>query len=458
MNMEDTIAAIATAYGEGGIGIIRISGPESLNIMNRVFRPINAGSIESRRMTYGSVIDPDNQEIIDEVLSVYMKGPKTYTAEDVVEINCHGSVVSLRKTLDAVLASGARMAEPGEFTKRAFLNGRMDLSQAEAVIDIIKSKTYKGYDVAISQLDGRLSNRITEIRNRLLDVLVDVTVNIDYPDEDIEYITYENLIKCISSIGEMIDKLLSTANAGRMIKDGIRVAIVGKPNVGKSSLMNELLGENRAIVTEVAGTTRDTIEECININDIPIYLIDTAGIHDTDDMVEQLGIEKSKLAFNNADFIIFIIDGSSNLTKEDYDIMALLSDRKCLVLINKIDLANVITEDSLASYFNDAKIIYTSLTNGQGVNEIGNYIEELVYGGKISQGESVLVNNARHVDLLNKSRVALDDALNMAKNGEALDFIDIDINEAYALLGEIIGETVSDDVINEVFARFCLGK
>lgn len=458
MNMEDTIAAIATAYGEGGIGIIRISGPESLNIMNRVFRPINAGSIESRRMTYGSVIDPDNQEIIDEVLSVYMKGPKTYTAEDVVEINCHGSVVSLRKTLDAVLASGARMAEPGEFTKRAFLNGRMDLSQAEAVIDIIKSKTNKGYDVAISQLDGRLSNRITEIRNRLLDVLVDVTVNIDYPDEDIEYITYENLIKCISSIGEMIDKLLSTANAGRMIKDGIRVAIVGKPNVGKSSLMNELLGENRAIVTEVAGTTRDTIEECININDIPIYLIDTAGIHDTDDMVEQLGIEKSKLAFNNADFIIFIIDGSSNLTKEDYDIMELLSDRKCLVLINKIDLANVITEDSLASYFNDAKIIYTSLTNGQGVNEIGNYIEELVYGGKIYQGESVLVNNARHVDLLNKSRVALDDALNMAKNGEALDFIDIDINEAYALLGEIIGETVSDDVINEVFARFCLGK
>lgn len=458
MNMEDTIAAIATAYGEGGIGIIRISGPKSLNIMNRVFRPINAGSIESRRMTYGSVINPDNQEIIDEVLSVYMKGPKTYTAEDVVEINCHGSVVSLRKTLDVVLASGARMAEPGEFTKRAFLNGRMDLSQAEAVIDIIKSKTNKGYDVAISQLDGRLSNRINEIRNRLLDVLVDVTVNIDYPDEDIEYITYENLIKNILSIGEMIDKLLSTANAGRMIKDGIRVAIVGKPNVGKSSLMNELLGENRAIVTEVAGTTRDTIEESININDIPVYLIDTAGIHDTDDMVEQLGIEKSKLAFNNADFIIFIIDGSSNLTKEDYDIIELLSDRKCLVLINKIDLGNVVTEDSLASYFNDAKIIYSSFTNGQGVKEIGNYIEELVYGGKISQGESVLVNNARHVDLLNKSRVALDDALNMAKKGEALDFIDIDINEAYALLGEIIGETVSDDVINEVFARFCLGK
>lgn len=458
MNMEDTIAAIATAYGEGGIGIIRISGPKSLNIMNRVFRPINAGSIESRRMTYGSVINPDNQEIIDEVLSVYMKGPKTYTAEDVVEINCHGSVVSLRKTLDVVLASGARMAEPGEFTKRAFLNGRMDLSQAEAVIDIIKSKTNKGYDVAISQLDGRLSNRINEIRNRLLDVLVDVTVNIDYPDEDIEYITYENLIKNISSIGEMIDKLLSTANTGRMIKDGIRVAIVGKPNVGKSSLMNELLGENRAIVTEVAGTTRDTIEESININDIPVYLIDTAGIHDTDDMVEQLGIEKSKLAFNNADFIIFIIDGSSNLTKEDYDIIELLSDRKCLVLINKIDLGNVVTEDSLASYFNDAKIIYSSFTNGQGVKEIGNYIEELVYGGKISQGESVLVNNARHVDLLNKSRVALDDALNMAKKGEALDFIDIDINEAYALLGEIIGETVSDDVINEVFARFCLGK
>ena len=300
--MEDTIAAVATAYGEGGIGIIRISGEKSLDILNDIFEfGGETDKIISRRMTYGKIVDKENNSIIDEVLAVYMKGPKTYTAEDVVEINCHGSTVSLRKTLALVLRKGARMAEPGEFTKRAFLNGRLDLSQAEAVIDIVKAKTDKSFDVAISQLEGGLSLKIMEIRQKLLDLLVDITVNIDYPDEDIEELTYDKLEENIMLIGDMIEKLLSTASTGRMIREGIRVAIVGKPNVGKSSLMNGLLREARAIVTEIPGTTRDTIEEAVSIRNIPVYLVDTAGIRDTSDKVERLGIEKSKGGFGSAE-------------------------------------------------------------------------------------------------------------------------------------------------------------
>ena len=456
--MEDTIAAIATAYGEGGIGIIRISGSESLSILNKIFVPFKKLEIESRRMTYGTVKDPADGSIIDEVLAVYMKKPSTYTAEDVVEINCHGSIISLKKTLELVLREGARMAEPGEFTKRAFLNGRMDLSQAEAVIDLIKAKTDRGFDVAVSQLDGKLSVRIQEIRKRILDLLVEITVNIDYPDEDIEYITYENVRENISLIGEMIENLLSTADAGRLIREGIKVAIVGKPNVGKSSLMNSLLRESRAIVTNIPGTTRDTIEESVNIKGIPVQLIDTAGIRDTDDIVEQLGIEKSKQAFNSADFVIFIVDGSSELTEEDEEIIELLEERKCLVLINKQDLGTVVEAEYFENRLSEAHVIPTRLVDGEGVNEIESYLEQMVYGGKVSQKDSVLVNNVRHVELLEKSLKALHDASNMVSSSEALEFVEVDINQAYTLLGEIIGETVSDDVLNEVFSRFCLGK
>lgn len=457
--MEDTIAAVATAYGEGGIGIIRISGENSLDILKEVFEPAaNNDEITSRRMTYGKIIDKDADQIIDEVLAVYMKGPKTYTAEDVVEINCHGSMVSLRKTLALVLRKGARLAEPGEFTKRAFLNGRLDLSQAEAVIDVIKAKTDKSFDVALSQLEGTLSTKISDIRARLLDLLVDITVNIDYPDEDIEEITYDKLAKNISLIGEMIEKLLSTASTGRMIREGIRVAIVGKPNVGKSSLMNGLLRETRAIVTEVPGTTRDTIEEAISIRNIPVYLVDTAGIRETDDMVEKIGIEKSKEAFNNADFVIFILDGSTPLSQEDREIAEYIKTRKSLVLINKTDLTQAFSHADVKELIPDAKIIETSFIMGEGITEIEEFIEEMVYGGEISQGESLMVNNVRHIELLNKGKDSLRDALNMTEMKEALDFIEIDVKNAYEFLGEIIGETVSDDIINEVFARFCLGK
>ena len=457
--MEDTIAAVATAYGEGGIGIIRISGEKALSILEEVFEFAGETSqIVNRRMTYGRIVDRENEQIIDEVLAIYMKGPKTYTAEDVVEINCHGSMVSLRKTLALVLRKGARLAEPGEFTKRAFLNGRLDLSQAEAVIDIIKAKTDRSFDVAMSQLEGALSLRVTEIRQKLLDLLVDITVNIDYPDEDIEELTYDKIEENILLIGEMIEKLLSTAETGRMIREGIRVAIVGKPNVGKSSLMNSLLRETRAIVTEIPGTTRDTIEEAISIRNIPVYLVDTAGIRETSDEVERLGIERSKAAFNEADFIIFIMDGSSAISDEDREIASYLDGRDSVVLINKNDLERGFTNDDVRELVNDPVIIETSLINNEGIEEIENHIEELVYGGELSQHDSTMVNNVRHIELLKQSRDSLRDAMEMTLAREALDFIEVDVRNAYDLLGEITGETVSDDIINEVFARFCLGK
>lgn len=456
--MEDTIAAISTAYGEGGIGIIRISGENALSVLKDIFKPLSGNSeFSSRKMVYGKVIG-ENGSIIDEALAVYMKGPKTYTAEDVVEINCHGSMVSLRKTLALVLRKGARLAEPGEFTKRAFLNGRLDLSQAEAVMDIIKAKTEKSFDVALSQLEGGISEKVKNIRKELLDILVSITVNIDYPDEDIEELTYEELKKNIMSIGDMIEKLLSTASTGRMIKEGIRIAIVGKPNVGKSSLMNGLLRESRAIVTDIPGTTRDTIEESVSIRNIPVFLIDTAGIRETSDKVEKLGIEKSKEAFNKSDFIIFILDGSEKLTDEDENIIEYLYNRNALVLINKNDLGQIISKKDIEKKLPKATVVETSLIAGKGIKETEDIIENLVYGGKISQGESVMINNIRHIELLQKSSDFLNDAYNMAEEGEALDFIEIDIKSAYEALGEIIGETVSDDIINEVFSRFCLGK
>lgn len=457
--MEDTIAAVATAYGEGGIGIIRISGEEALPILQGIFEfHGDTDTFTSRRMTYGKIIDKEKNQIIDEVLAVYMKGPKTYTAEDVVEINCHGSMVSLRKTLALVLRKGARLAEPGEFTKRAFLNGRLDLSQAEAVIDMIRAKTDKSFDVAVSQLEGRLSLKVEEIRQKLLDLLVDITVNIDYPDEDIEEMTYEKLEESVVETQDMIEKLLATSSTGRMIREGIKIAIVGKPNVGKSSLMNGLLKETRAIVTDIPGTTRDTIEEVLSIRNIPVYLVDTAGIRETSDKVEKMGIEKSKEAFNQADFILFLLDGSRPLEEEDLQIMELLKERKSLVLINKRDLGEAISIEEIAAKLPASQVIEASLLKGQGITEIEDAVEDLVYGGEIVQKESMMVNNVRHIELLQQAVKSLTDALHMSERREALDFIEVDVKNAYERLGEIIGETVSDDIINEVFARFCLGK
>lgn len=455
---DDTVAAVATAMGEGGIGIVRISGERALEILNKVFCSVKKSPVENRKLTYGFVEDNFTGEKIDEVMAVYMKAPHSYTAEDVVEIQCHGSIVSLRKILALVLKNGARLAEPGEFTKRAFLNGRLDLSQAEAVIDLIKAKSDKTFDVALSQLEGSFSKKIKEIRADLVDILVNITVNIDYPDEDIEVITYENLISGLAAVKTKVDSMLATADTGRILREGLNIAIIGKPNVGKSSLMNALLRETRAIVTEIPGTTRDTIEEALTIRNIPVKLTDTAGIRHTDDVIEKIGIEKSKESFNKADLIIFMVDNARPLDDEDREIIEYIGDRKVIVIINKTDLESRLNRNEIEEKLPGAIIIEAAVAKDQGISILEDEIEKLVFDGRVKQNDSMMVTNVRHKALLEEASSALKDASSMAEAGEALEFLEIDVNRAYEALGEIIGEAVNENIINEVFARFCLGK
>ena len=451
---EDTIAAISTAYGEGGIGIIRVSGDEAFNVVQKIF----TGKLKEREMVYGHIFDERTGETIDEVMVCCFRGPKSYTAEDVCEIQCHGSVVSLKKILSLTLENGARLAEPGEFTKRAFLNGRLDLSQAEAVIDLIKARTDRTFEVALDQLQGGFSKKIKEIRQSLVDVLVDLTVNIDYPDEDIEEVTYDKLKKGLERMRSEIAVLLDTADTGRIMREGLRISIIGKPNVGKSSLMNALLEESRAIVTAIPGTTRDVIEEGLSIGGIPVILTDTAGIRKTDDTIEKIGIEKSKEAFNKADLIIFILDLSRELEEEDREILEAARGRKVICLLNKSDLERKLEDSALREELPDALFIEASVTGGEGVEELEKAITDMVYGGEVSQSSSVIVTNARHEALLKEARKSLNDAISLVEMGEPLELIEIDVNQAYSSLGLIIGEEVGDDIINEVFKRFCLGK
>lgn len=451
---EDTIAAISTAYGEGGIGIIRVSGDEAFSVVQKIF----TGKLKEREMVYGHVFDPETKATIDEVMVCCFRGPKSYTAEDLCEIQCHGSVVSLKKILSLALENGARLAEPGEFTKRAFLNGRLDLSQAEAVIDLIKSRTEKTFEVALDQLQGGFSGKIRELRAGLVDLLVDLTVNIDYPDEDIEEVTYEKLREGLEDLGSEIDGLLGTAGTGRIMREGLRISIIGKPNVGKSSLMNALLKESRAIVTAIPGTTRDVIEEDLSIGGVPVILTDTAGIRKTDDTIEKIGIEKSKEAFNKADLIIFIADLSRELEEEDREILEAAKDRKVICLMNKSDLERKLDAEELKKELPDAVFIEASVTEGEGVSELEKTIKDMVFGGEVSQKSSLIVTNARHEALLREAKKAIGDALQLTEMGEPLELIEIDVNQAYASLGLIIGEEVGDDIINEVFRRFCLGK
>ncbi len=456
--MEKAIAAIATPVGEGGIGIVRVSGLESKEIIKKIFKPKGNQVLENRRLTYGEIIDPKTSEIVDEVMTVLMEAPATYTREDVVEINCHGGVVSLKKVLDLVLEHGADLADRGEFTKRAFLNGRIDLSQAEAVIDLIKAKTEKTYEVAISQLEGSLSKEIISIREGLVNSLVNITVNIDYPDEDIEEIVYSDLEKDIILEKERVSKLLDSFSTGRIIREGLKVAIVGQPNVGKSSLMNAILKENRAIVTDIPGTTRDTILEQVSIGEIPVQLIDTAGIRETDDQIEKIGIEKTKEAFNSADLIILVIDGSTLLCENDLEMLSMLEGRNSIVLLNKADLKLVVSKEDIINISKDSKVIETSLLDNEGIEILENKLKEIVYGGEVYQKDSLLVTNARHERLLKEAKQSLSDGVDLVRLNQPLEFLEIDVKRAYDALGEIIGETVSEDIINEVFQRFCLGK
>lgn len=460
--IDDTIAAIATPYGEGGVGIIRISGGDAEKILRKIFRH-GSGSdrggydFEDRKLTYGHIVD-ENGDDLDEVLAVVMHAPKTYTGEEVAEIDCHGGMVPLRKVLDLVIRMGARTAERGEFTKRAFLNGRIDLSQAEAVMDIVRAKTDVTFNAAIGQLEGSVSEKIRDIRKKIMDILVDLTVNIDYPDEDIEIETYEKLKDGLREVDDELEGLKETSRTGRIISEGLRTAIVGKPNVGKSSLMNALLRESRAIVTDVPGTTRDTIEETLDVRGIPVILIDTAGIHETEDKVENIGIERSKKSLENADLVIFMLDSSSPLDERDREIIEHIDPSKTMIVLNKTDLGHEITHEEIDSIFPGVEIIKTSVKNDEGVDKIEDAVYNRVMTGRSASESSVIITNARHAELLDSSLSSIKDAEAAAGREEPFEVIEIDVNEAYEQLGEIIGEAVQDDILNEVFSRFCLGK
>ncbi|HPF19002.1 MAG: tRNA uridine-5-carboxymethylaminomethyl(34) synthesis GTPase MnmE [Eubacteriales bacterium] len=459
----DTIAAISTAYGESGIGIVRMSGPEALDIFLGLFRASGGKTLERehaepRRIQYGHILDPDSGEALDEVLCFYMKGPKSYTAEDLVEIQCHGSLVSLRNILDACFRLGARPAEPGEFTKRAFLNGRIDLARAEAVIDLIRARSDRGFEVALGQAEGTLSRRIDRLRDQLKELVILLTVNMEYPEEDLDEISYGQIEESLQQINDEHLKLLEYSKEGRMIREGFSVTIVGKPNVGKSSLLNFFLRENRAIVTEIPGTTRDTIEEQVSLHGIPVKLTDTAGIRDSEDPVENLGIQRSKEAFNKADLLLFLVDASQPLSKEDQALCLLLDRRRCIVLLNKSDLPGVLTEREMRSVLPQAAILSTSLTEGTGLDRLEETITDWITGGKVRRKEDVLVTNVRHIDLLRRAQREIEEALSMTRKQEAMDFIEVNVRAAFDLLGEITGQTAGDEILEEIFSRFCLGK
>ncbi|CAK7035168.1 MAG: tRNA modification GTPase MnmE [Peptostreptococcus russellii] len=459
MFIDDTIAAIATAPGEGGIGIIRLSGSNALDIANKMFRPLYRDSIGDyavRTLIYGNIYDEG--VVLDEVLLAYMKGPHSYTAEDVVEINCHGGFISVRKILELALKSGARMAEAGEFTKRAFLNGRIDLSQAEAVIDIINAKTDKSHELAQSQLEGSLSKKIKNLREMLTAVLAQVEVAIDYPEEDIEFITYKELIEKTEAIQREVVQMYKTADTGKILREGLQTAILGKPNVGKSSLMNSILGENRAIVTDIPGTTRDIIEEFVNIKGIALKIVDTAGIRDTDDVVEKIGVEKSRKHLKSSDLTLVVLDNSREIDQEDIDILESVDRSKTLVILNKIDLESKLDLDIVKKYVDEINIINISALKNEGLDLLHDRIEDMVFSGEISNSGDVMITNSRHKDAIYKAMKAIEDAISSLNNEMSYDFIEVDLKDAWDALGYINGDTISEDLLDTIFSNFCIGK
>lgn len=447
-----TIAAIATSMGSGGIGIIRISGEESLNIISKVFKPVKKGEIKPFTLRLGQIID-ENENVVDQVLVSYFKAPKSYTGEDVCEINCHGGNIAVNRVLELVLQNGATLAEGGEFTKRAFLNGKLDLTQAEAVIDLINSKSEREGKASIKQLEGKLGNEIRGIKDEIIALLADIEANIDYPEyEDIEEVRREKIEVILEKQIDRLKQLEKSFESGKILKNGIMTAIVGKPNVGKSSLLNMLLKEERAIVTEIAGTTRDTIEECVTIKGITLRLIDTAGIRETEDVVENIGVEKSKNALKNAELVLFLLDGSKGFLPEDEEILREIGDKNHIILINKIDLENKNIE------LENPNIVRISAKTGEGIKELEEKIEEMFNLKKLETENEFIVTNIRHKDLLNKARNGLKQAKETVKNGLPIDMISINIKTTIESLGEILGESVSEDVLNKIFEKFCVGK
>ena len=459
MFIDDTIAAIATAPGEGGIGIIRISGEKSRQVAQSIFKSKSGKMIKdynARTLIYGTVVD--NEKVIDEVLVAYMKGPNSYTAEDVIEINCHGGFISVKKILELILSKGVRLAEAGEFTKRAFLNGRIDLSQAEAIIDVIKSKTDMAHEVAQSQLEGSLAKKIKDLRMNVTEVLAHLEVSIDFAEEDVEEITYQTLEEKALELRNEIKKLYDTAESGKILRDGLKTVIVGKPNVGKSSLLNSILGENRAIVTDIAGTTRDVIEEFVNIKGIPLKIVDTAGIRETEDVVEKIGVEKSRESFSTADLVIMVLDASRKLSEEDMEILESLKNKKTIVLLNKMDLEPQIELEKIEEFVNSEDIIKISALKHQGIEELQDKIEAMVYHGSVKNSSNLMITNSRHKDALFKAYESINDAISAIEQRMPYDFIEVDFKNIWDYLGYINGDTVREDLLDTIFANFCIGK
>lgn len=457
---EDTISAVATALGEGAVGIIRISGTKALSVGESLFKAASGralGKYPVNTLVYGNIYDADGS-LVDEVLAVHMRAPHSYTAEDVVEIQCHGGIQSLRKILALTYEFGSRPAEPGEFTKRAFLNGRIDLTQAEAVMDIIRSRSEASLKLAVRQQQGQLANVLRSLRHNLLDTVVNLEAVIDYPEEDIEDVTYKQVQKNIIENAAEIKKLLANAHTGKILREGLRTAIVGRPNVGKSSLLNALLKEERAIVSQYAGTTRDVIEEQLLLDGVPLVLIDTAGIRSTDDFVEKIGVEKSRQVLQNAELVICVIDGSAGLTAEDEEILSAVADKPCVIIINKSDLTQAVDMLSLRQRFGEEKVMLLSAKTLQGLDTFTAWLKKYVYGSEGNLSEGAYVQNERQELLLKQVLSALEDAAAAADNMLPYDCIVIDIRTAIDLLGEITGETVQDEIINEIFTRFCIGK
>lgn len=459
MFIDDTIAAIATAPGEGGIGIIRISGEKSLQVANSIFKSISGKKIEeynTRTLIYGHIVD--NDKVIDEVLVAFMKGPNSYTTEDVIEINCHGGFISVKKILELILSKDVRLADQGEFTKRAFLNGRIDLAQAEAIIDVINAKTDMAHTVAQSQLEGSLSKKIKDLRFNVTEILAQITVSLDFPDEDVEHITYNTLKEKTIALQKEINKLYDTSESGKILRDGLKTVIVGKPNVGKSSLLNAILGENRAIVTDIPGTTRDVIEEFVNIKGIPLKIVDTAGIRETEDVVERIGVEKSREFFSAADLSIVVLDSSRSLDPEDIEILESVQPNKTIVLLNKTDLDRVIDLDKIKEYIAEENIIEISALQHEGIEKIHDKIEEMVFAGTVRNSSDLVVTNSRHKDALYKAKQSIEDALNAIESYMPLDFVEVDFKNIWDYLGYINGDTVTEDLLDTIFSNFCIGK
>lgn len=458
----DTIAAISTPMGEGAIAIVRLSGEAAIPIADKLFQGVSGKKLaaqNSHTIHYGHLLDPSSGHVVEEVMVSIMNGPKTFTKEDVVEINCHGGIVSVNRVLQLVLKHGARLAEPGEFTKRAFLNGRIDLSQAEAVMDLIRAKSDKAMNVALGQIEGRLSKLIRRLRQEILEVLAHVEVNIDYPEyDDVEEMTHNMMAEKAHLVREEINVLLKTSQQGKILREGLSTAIVGRPNVGKSSLLNVLAQENKAIVTDVPGTTRDVIEEYVNVRGVPLRLLDTAGIRETEDIVERIGVERSRQVLKQADLILLVLNYSDQLTKEDEALFETVKGMETIIIVNKTDLPQQIDMERVKELASNHKLVTTSLLTDRGVDELEEAIASLFFAGSIEAKDVTYVSNSRHIALLNQALQAIEEVIAGVEMGTPIDIVQIDLTRTWELLGEIIGDSVHESLIDQLFSQFCLGK